>query len=313
MKRHTHNSLQAIAVILLALLLSACAKQSPTVFDTPEAAIQTLSDLITNFDAERVEEVFGPGSLDMFSSGDPEQDRRDFGRVNEMIAEGVAFEEFDENTLIALLGEKEWAWPIPLVHGEKGWTFNTAEGKEELLNRRIGHNELWTLTALHEVVDAQREYRMLVRDGEPPAYARRFISTEGQRDGLYWEAADGTDESPLGDILAGSEASTTSTGEPQPFHGYYYRIMTSQGENSPGGAKDYLDENGFMTGGFAVLAWPAKYGNSGVMSFQINHNGIAFQKDLGPDTEQAVTAIQSFDPDESWEPTDDTLMEVVEE
>lgn len=313
MKSLIQHTPQAIVVFALALILSACAKQTPTAFDTPEAAVQTLSDLITNFDAERVEEVFGPGSLDMFSSGDPEQDRRDFGRVNELIAEEVAFEEFDENTLIALLGEKAWPWPIPLVHGERGWTFDTAEGREELLNRRIGQNELWTLTALHEVVDAQREYRMLVGDAESPAYARRFISTEGQRDGLYWEAADGTDESPLGDILAGSEATAAASGEPTPFHGYYYRIMTSQGENSPGGAKDYLDENGLMTGGFAVLAWPAKYGNSGVMSFQINHTGIAFQKDLGADTEQAAAAIQSFDPDESWEPTEDTLMEVTEE
>ncbi|MGH8034364.1 MAG: DUF2950 family protein, partial [Lysobacterales bacterium] len=303
----------AIVVIILALILAACAKQSPTVFDTPEAAIQTLSDLITNFDAERVEEAFGPGSLDMFSSGDAEQDHRDFGRVNELIAEAVAFEEYDENTLIALLGKKEWPWPIPLVHGEKGWTFDSAEGREELLNRRIGRNELWTLTTLHEIVDAEREYHMLVRDGEPPAYARRFISTEGQRDGLYWEAADDSDQSPLGSVLAGSEATTSSSAEPSPFKGYFYRILTSQGENAPGGVKEYLDESGFMTGGFAVLAWPSKYGNSGVMSFLISQNSIAFQKDLGADTEQAVTAIQGFDPDDSWAPTADSLTEVDEE
>jgi len=159
---------------------------------------------------------------------------------------------------------------------------------------------------LHEFVDAQREYSSLPRDGNPPAFAQRFRSTEGKRDGLYWTAAEGEELSPLGELLAESDVDESN---PQPFHGYYYRILTSQGASAPGGARDYLDTNGLMTGGFAVVAWPAKYGNSGVMTFITNQHGLIFQKDLGAETEQAASEIQAFDPDDSWVPTPDRMEE----
>jgi hypothetical protein len=300
-----------LVALFLAAIVSACNKQpSQVVFDTPEAAIQALSDLIGQRDDQRIEQVFGPGSLDMFLSGDDQADRADYQRVKEMIAEGVDFEDFDENTKIALLGDNAWPWPIPLVKEGEGWRFDTAEGREELLNRRIGRNELWTLTTLHEIVEAQKEYRSESRDGNPPAYAQRFLSTEGMHDGLFWSAEDESDLSPLGDLLADAEF---QVGEPRPFHGYFYRILTHRGADAAGGEMDYLDENGLLTRGFGLIAWPAKYGNSGVMTFVVNHRGLVFETDLGPETMQLAAAIDSYNPDPSWAPTDDSLSGAMED
>ena len=296
---------RGLAVLALWLFLSGCARQDPGLFETPEAAVQAVAELIGQHDDQRTEAIFGPGSIELFQSGDEDADQADGERVKAMIDAGVAFEDFDENTKIALLGDAAWPWPIPLVRDGEGWRFDTASGREELLNRRIGRNELWTLTALHEVVEAQREYRSQPRDGNPPAYAQRFRSSEGRHDGLYWPAAGDSELSPLGDLLAESEAWGP---DPHPFNGYFYRMLTRRDASAPGGARDYLDENGLLTGGFAVVAWPAKHGNSGVMTFITNHRGLIYQKDLGPATEQAASAIQAFNPDASWTPTGDMMI-----
>ncbi len=294
-----------LLVLCSMVMLSACKPQpSQLVFATPEAAIQAVSELIGQSDGQRIEQMFGPGSIDMFQSGDAETDKEDFQRVKMLIAERVVFEDFDENTKIAFFGEQAWPWPIPLVKEGDGWRFDTAEGREELLNRRIGRNELSTLTTLHEIVEAQREYRSVARDGKPRAYAQRFRSTAGNQDGLYWPTEDGAELSPLGEQLAGSEAWDDS---PHPFQGYFYRILTRRGADAPGGEMNFLDENGNLTGGFGVIAWPAKYGNSGVMTFMLGHRGLVFEKDLGAETEQTVAAIDSYNPDGSWVPTDDSL------
>lgn len=309
MKLLTKRTPALLAGLLLTILLSACSQPSQEVFDSPEEAILTLSKLIGLHDEQRTEQVFGPGSVQMFRSGDDEADREDFGRVNEMIQEGFDFEDIDADTKIALLGEAAWPWPIPLVREGEGWRFDTDKGNEELLNRRVGRNELWTLTALHELVEIQREYRSESRDGNPPAYALRFRSTEGKHDGLYWSTKDGSELSPAGEFLADSDATET---EPKPFHGYYYRLLTSRGEDAPGGELNYIDENGHMTRGFGAIAWPAKYANSGVMTFVVNHGGLVYQKDLGLMTDEVVEEIDSFNPDSSWVPTDDSMFMVVE-
>lgn len=295
--------------IPLLFLAAACsqAPQGPVVFETPEAAVEEMVVLIEQRDDDRIEAVFGPGSLELFRSGDEDADREDILRIAEMIEAGVAFEEYDENTLIALFGDDEWPWPIPLVREEPGWRFDTESGREELLNRRIGRNELWTLTALHEIVDAQGEYSREGRDGHPPAYAQRFLSTEGKRDGLYWPTEEGEALSPLGGFLAESEVREAE--QPEPFHGYFYRMLIGRGPDAPGGEMSYLDEEGLLTGGFAVIAWPAKYGNSGVMTFVTDQRGLIYQKDLGADTEALVEAIDSFNPDASWAPTADSVIE----
>jgi len=301
----------AIATLFLAALLSSCSQQpSQVVFENPEAAIQTLSELIGHRDDQRIEQVFGPGSVDLFLSGDDDADREDYQRVKEMIEEAVEFEDFDENTKIALLGDNAWPWPIPLVRDGEGWRFDTADGRDELLNRRIGRNELWTLTAMHEIVEAQKEYRSESRDGNPPAFAQLFLSTEGMHDGLFWSTEDASELSPLGNLLADAEF---SVGEPKPFHGYFYRILTRRGADAPGGERDYLDDNGLLTRGFGVIAWPAKYGNSGVMTFVVNHRGLVFETDLGPGTEQLAAAIDSYNPGPDWSPTDDSLAGAVED
>jgi hypothetical protein len=299
-----------VSGLLLAMLLSACGQPSQEVFDSPEAAIQRLSDLIGQGDHDQTEQVFGEGSVDLFRSGDPETDREDFNRVGEMIQEGVGFEDIDSDTRIALLGNAEWPWPIPLIKDGDGWRFDMEKGKDELLNRRIGHNELWTLTALHELVEMQREYRSVSRDGNAPAFAQKFRSSEGKHDGLYWTTEDGSELSPAGRYLAESDARAN---ESRPFHGYYYRMLTKRGENAPGGELDYLDDNGNLTRGFGAIAWPAKYGNSGVMTFVVSNHGMVFQKDLGELTAELAEKTDSFNPDASWIPTDDSMFMVGEE
>lgn len=308
-----------LAAVLCLLLAAACSRapdgevaqdseaaaSGQVVFETPGAAIDEMVRLIEERDDARIEAVFGSGSLNLFRSGDDEADRDDILRIKEMIEIDVAFDEFDANTLVALFGESQWPWPIPLVREGDGWRFDTDSGREELLNRRIGRNELWTLAVLHEVVEAQREYRNLAPDGEAPAYAARFLSGKGQRDGLYWPTAEDETPSPLGGLVADSEVRHAD--EAQPFHGYYYRMLLKQGPNAPGGERDYASEEGRLTEGFAVIAWPAKYGNSGVMTFITDRKGLVYEKDLGEGTEQAVESIDSFNPDDTWIPTPDSM------
>ena len=196
---------------------------------------------------------------------------------------------------MALFGDQAWPFPIPLAKTGERWRFDTEAGRQELLNRRIGFNELATLSSLHAYVDAQFEYYAQGRDGNPPAFAQRVRSAEGKQDGLYWATAEDEDPSPLGDLLAGAAA--LESPEPKPFQGYEYRILKGQGKSAPGGERSYLNDKGLMTGGFAAIAWPAKYGNSGVMTFMVNARDIVFQKDLGPETAQLAAAITTFDPD----------------
>jgi hypothetical protein len=308
-----HRIASLAGIVVVSLLPTVACKQAPPpgTFATPEEAVATVNAVAGTGDTKRVEEIFGPGSMDMFQSGDPGQDAKAVAKVKALIAQKVAFNEIDANTRVALFGDRAWPFPIPLVLKDGRWRFDTAAGRDELLNRRIGYNELATLASLHEYVDAQREYAAEGRDGKPKAYAQRFLSTEGKHDGLYWPATDGEKESPLGDLVG--DASPKASAEPQPFNGYYYRILTSQGKNASGGEENYFDSKGNLTRGFAAVAWPDKHGNSGVMTFLVNQRGIVYQKDLGADTETAAAAIQSFDPDSTWQVTGDSLEQVAED
>jgi hypothetical protein len=298
------------AVAVAALLTTGCAKPKPGTYATPEEAVAAFSTLIGTKDNPRTDEVFGTGASDMFHSGDADEDQRMADVVKKLVGEKVAFQDVDDQTKVALFGDKAWPFPIPLVKDGDRWRFDTAAGREELLNRRIGYYELSTLDSLHAYVDAQREYAGTSHDGKPLTFAQRFRSSEGQHDGLYWAVATGEAPSPLGEVLADA-ATRSQENEPRPYHGYNYRILTAQGAAAPGGAKSYLDAAGNLTGGFAAIAWPAKYGNSGVMTFVISDRGIAYQKDLGPQTGDLAPKIASFDPDTSWEPTGDTLASAV--
>jgi hypothetical protein len=304
------NRLSAARVAILNLAataaLLACSRVPKGAFETPEAAFDAVGEIAGTGNTEKLVEIFGPEGPEIFSSGDPDQDREDGLRAKAWLAEKLAFEDVADGTKIALLGNDAWPFPIPLVKHEDGfWRFDTAAGQEELLNRRIGRNELLVLASLRAYVDAQREYFSKPREGDVQAYARRFLSSEGKRDGLYWPAAEGEEESPLGPLLA--EAAAEHAGEPGPipFNGYYFRILEAQGDSAPGGGRSYLDEQGRLTQGFGAVAWPAKHGNSGIMTFQVNRQGLIFQKDLGEDTENAVKAVHTYDPDEGWHPTPD--------
>jgi hypothetical protein len=229
-----------------------------------------------------------------------------------MASQGTRIEEQEGGTAILNLGDDGWPFPIPLVKEEGGWRFDTETGKEELFNRRIGRNELRALAVLRGLVEAQFEYASEDRTGAGKEYAQRLASSEGKRDGLYWRTAEGEPDSPIGPLVAdavkeGYGGSKEGEG-PRPYHGYLFRLLTAQGPNAPGGAKSYL-KDGRLTGGFAFLAYPGEYGNSGVMTFLVNQQGVVFQKDLGEESAKLAAEIQAYDPDASWDPTPDDVAE----
>ncbi|MDH5263142.1 MAG: DUF2950 domain-containing protein, partial [Betaproteobacteria bacterium] len=198
----------------------------------------------------------------------------------------------------------DWPFPAPLVAKGGKWSFDAEAGREEVMNRRVGRNELDTIQTMLAVVDAQREYALKDADGNGLAdYAARFLSSPGKKDGLYWPAKEGEPPSPLGPVIANAVregyGKNLHANRPAPYHGYFYRLLTSQGKDAPGGAYDYLVK-GRLMGGFAVVAWPASYGNSGVKTFIVNHDGVVYEKDLGTDTAGVAGKLKAFNPDKSW-------------
>jgi hypothetical protein len=203
--------------------------------------------------------------------------------------------------------------PTPLVKDAQGWRFDGAAGKEEIVNRRIGRNELYAIEVMRDFVEAQEDYAEAdpTRSGARQ-YAQRMVSTKGQKDGLYWPTASENEPlSPLGELAAAAVKEGYGGTDPTkatPFHGYYYRLLQAQGKSAPGGARSYV-VNGKMTGGFAFLAWPAEYGSSGIKTFVVNQQGLVFEKDLGADTEKLAAAITEYDPDDSWDAVEETDIE----
>jgi hypothetical protein len=252
--------------------------------------------------------ILGPDSDQILSSGDPVADknaRDDFvRRYNEM--HRLAYDE--QGRVVLYIGAQNWPVPIPLVKNASGWVFDTAAGKDELLFRRIGRNELFTIKVLEDLADAQSEYASDTHDGGSEGeFAQKILSDTGKQNGLYWETADGQPESPIGPLVAKATAAgykKDAGDNPIPFHGYYYKILTGQGRNAPGGAKNYLVD-GKMTNGFAFLAYPAECRASGVMTFMINQDGVIVQKDLGPDTAKLVSSISEYNPDKTWQEVDE--------
>jgi hypothetical protein len=240
-------------------------------------------------------------SDELLSSGDAVQDKTDrdtlvarYDKAHKLVAEEAG------TTLV--IGEDEWPFPIPLVEQGGKWSFDGEKGAEELVYRRVGRNELGAIGVCRGYVDAQNEYASVGHDGDPAGiYALKLISDEGMENGLYWPTAEGEEPSPAGAfVAAAADEGYRRTEEERPaYHGYYYRLLHSQTENANGGAKDYF-KDGLMTEGFALIAWPADYGSSGVMTFIVNQDGVVFQKDLGEDTATAVDAIKAYDPDSTW-------------
>lgn len=273
------------------------------VFSTGEDAVNAFIKALKENNNDELLTILGPDANELVSSGDEVADRQGRAMFIEAYEEQHRLDA-EEDKLILVVGANDWPFPIPIIKEEQQWIFDTAAGKEEILNRRIGRNELNTIQAMLAVVDAQREYAMKDRDGDGLLeYAQKFKSDPNSRNGLYWETKEGEEPSPLGDIVAQAKHEgyfkKESAEGPQPYHGYFYRILTEQGENAAGGAFDYI-VNGSMIGGFAVLAYPAEYDNAGIMTFIVNHDGVVYQKDLGEDTEQKAHAVKLFDPDKTW-------------
>ena len=292
-----------VASLLLGGVCAAADDATQQRFGSPEEAVRGLVAAARADDTAALGTVLGPGSDDVISSGDPVQDRAARDRVLKAAAERTRIETLPSGAAIARLGKDDWPLPIPLVKDGDQWRFDTAAGREEVLNRRIGRNELKAIAVAQVYVEAQQEHAR--RQGD---YAQHLRSEPGKRDGLYWEDPTGKNPSPLGPLLAeasaeGYTAPDPSAG-PQPYHGYVYRILTEQGANAPGGARSYV-KDGKMTGGFALVAYPAEHGSSGVMTFVVGPQGIVYQKDLGPKTADAGKTMKTYDPDDSWTPVRD--------
>jgi hypothetical protein len=279
------------------------------VFPTPEAAAAALVEAAKAGDRKALEAIFGPEADVVLESGDTVGDENDRKWFVAKAAKKMAIEPEDEGWAILTVGPEAWPLAIPLHQRRDGWVFDVAEGKEELLDRRVGNNELVAISVARAFVDAQREYAAEDPDGNGAHdYARRLLSSEGTRDGLYWPAAAGETPSPFGPLVAEASGkgyrAKTDAGERTPYEGYYFKVLTEQGSHAPGGAMSY-EENGKLTKGFALLAWPATYGASGVKTFVVNQLGIVFEKDLGAQTDTVAPALVAYDPDRSWNPSAD--------
>jgi hypothetical protein len=291
------------ALVSFAVLAFAGAQAQRT-FATPEAGVQALIDAIRQRDRNALESILGPGSRQVIESGDPVADaeaREDFLVAYDAKSNLVAV---NASTRTLQVGEDDWPLPIPLVRRGNTWRFDLAAGREELINRRIGRNETNAIEASLAFVDAQQEYASEDRDSDMILeYAQRFFSAPGLTDGLYWPTLEGQEESPLGPLFAEARADGYRLETAAPGSGYYgyrYRILTSQGPDAMGGAYDYI-VGGNMISGVGMIASPIQYGVSGVMSFIVNHDGVVYQKDLGPETDRAAAAITVFDPDNTWQ------------
>jgi len=294
------------AFLLALLLFAGCARPPAATnaqrgFDSPESAMTALVTALEQRDRATLVAMLGPGSDALLSSGDAVADstaRADFlaryAQKHELVAGGP-------EDLVLQVGADDWPFPIPIVRRGGKWILDAAAGRDEIVRRRIGGNELQTIEVMHGYVAAQDDYAAKAHDGVPAGtYARAIRSDPGRQNGLFWEVAEGEPQSPAGPLLA--EASSEGYGAAgEPYHGYRFRMLTAQGPAAAGGARDYVVD-GRQTGGYALVAWPALYGTSGVMSFLVNQDGIVWQRDLGAGTEQAAAAITAFDPDSLWTP-----------
>ncbi len=290
-------------LILFGQLVDA-AQKGPKTFASPEEAVKAVFEAAKQEDAKGLSALFGPEGKDLISTGDKVADKgerarfvKDYEEKNQLVRE-------TENRAILVVGKEEWPFPIPIVKADETWHFDVKAGKEELINRRIGRNELNAIQACLAYVDAQREYA-LRSQGKIGLmqYAQKFWSSKGKKDGLYWVTKEGEEPSPLGPLAAKAARegySAAKAGDkPVPYLGYFYKILKKQGPNAAGGAYDYMVK-GKMIGGFALVAHPAVYGVTGIMTFVVNHEGVVFEKDLGKETGKIVGAMNRFDPDQSW-------------
>ena len=278
-------------------------------FATPDQAVAALTKAVSAKDTNALRSLFGP-ALDEIANPDPVQRAHNLTLFARRLAEATKLSRKNDHTVVLIAGKDDWPFAIPVVKKDDQWFFDTKAGKEEILNRRIGRNELNAIDVCRAYVQAQRDYALKDSAGNGVMeYAQKLRSSPGKRDGLYWETKPNEEESPFGPLVAKAHAEGYGKKDPnagaqqarQPFHGYFFRILTRQGQHAPGGKYDYVI-NGRMIAGFALAAWPAQWGNSGVMTFIVNQQGKVHQKNLGAKTAELAEEIKEYDPDETWEP-----------
>jgi hypothetical protein len=292
-------------IATLALILAVCLpgsskaqERGQKTFPSAEDASQALVTAIQSNDEKAILDVLGKDAKQIVSSGDEVEDKQNRANFVQKYGEMHCLVKEPDGTNVLYIGAENWPTPIPLVNKVNAWYFDTEAGKKEILFRRIGRNEISTIHVCRELVAAEKEYYSTQRN----EYAQKILSDPGQRNGLYWRAADGEPKSPIGPLVASAVAegyARRQNGAPTPYRGYYYRILTRQGKNSPGGAKSYI-VNGKMTEGFAFVAYPAEYRSSGVMTFVVDQDGVVYQKDLGKSTGVLARAMKRFNVDATW-------------
>jgi hypothetical protein len=304
--RRSATSVTLMVLTCVTLTFASCTRTARTsrTFATPEDAVQALIGAAKAGALEDVVAIFGPDGQELVDSSDPATARRNRDVFTVAAAEAWQLVDQDGGRKVLVVGNEGWPFPVPLIKVDSGWRFDTAAGKEEVLDRRIGRNELMVIRICRTYVAAQQLYAEKGHDGQPAGlYARTFRSDSGRENGLFWPAARGQKRSPLGDLVASAAAEGRPIGkdgpQPSPFYGYYFKILTAQGPSAAGGAKDFVSD-GRMSGGFALVAWPALYDSSGVMTFVVNRDGIVREKDLGAGSDAEARAMTLYDPDASW-------------
>jgi hypothetical protein len=297
----------AAAGIFLLQVPSEGATPDGKAFPSANAAAQALVAAAKNDDAAGLIEILGPSAKSIVTTRDPVADRNSRRAFAARAAQKMSLVPSDgsQNAKTLLTGKDEWPLPIPIVEVNGQWYFDTAQGKQEILTRRIGSNELDAIEVCRGFVEAQSDYAAQNRTANNlPVYAQKIISSPGEHDGLYWSSHDENDESPIGEIVARAIAQGY-TNKHDPYHGYYFKVLTAQGPHASGGEMSYLD-NGLMTKGFALLAWPSNYGSTGIMTFIVDRTGIVYQKDLGRKTAEIAGGYSAYDPDKTWIPVSDS-------
>jgi hypothetical protein len=292
-------------LLALTLLPSLVFADDRAVFPTPESARSALIGALRAHDRSAMLRLLGSNAADLVDSGDPTYDAFLAGKITDAAAKNCTISLRDSKTVFFNVGPNQWRLPIPLVKVDEGWVFDTDRGRQQILQNRARRAEAATVNAFREYVKAQLKYAQQDRNGDGVReYAQQFLSSEGKRDGLYYPVQGPGEVSPLWPLVAKAQDQgyfANLTRGRTPFKGYYYKILTSQGASAPGGARNYLS-GGHLTGGFALIAWPAKYGDSGVNTFIVNQSGRILKKDLGPDTAKLAPKITSYNPDAGWAP-----------
>jgi hypothetical protein len=289
----------------LMLVCPARARADQERFAEPEVALKAFVEVLRSADLARLGDLFGAEHLHELVGDDPEEARADLTRAYASAKDTASLRPDGPDRMIMVIGRTAWPFPVPLIREVDGWRFDTAAGVEEIVNRRVGHNELAAIEVMRAYAEAQRVYASEDRDGDLVLeYAQHLASTGEQHDGLYWPTAAGEEPSPFGPFLAEVNDYLQGRQAGEPYRGYSFRVLTGQGPHAPGGAYSYVI-NGNMVAGFALLAWPATYGDSGVMSFLVTNDSIVLEADLGPETTERARAITAYDPDPAWRRTTD--------